>query len=137
MGRKGRWLTNRKCDRIAFQVRIPQTGDHELSDQTQKAPNVKTRFIQPALVVVSLLILAFSAYLHYSSLAEADFISLELSLEAPDQENLSVDQQKESKVFIWSILAAMFLLGAIFFVQNPSFSFQAPSLNQRISLLRC
>ena len=64
---------------------------------------MKRRDIRTFLVItVSLSIPIFQTYFHYYDLSEADFPSLDLSFESPDQEILPIIKQIELKIFLSS-----------------------------------
>jgi hypothetical protein len=99
---------------------------------------MKRGIIQTFLVIaISLFIPIFPAYLHYCNLAEADLLSLDLCIENPDQENLLIDQQNESKVFISSSFCIIFASGINFLEQLFRFPFTKYFLDQKTSVLRC
>lgn len=83
---------------------------------------MKRRPIQIFLVIViSFSIPALSTYFYYYDLAQTDF-SCDLSFENPDQEDLLIDQQNQSKVFVSRVFPRIFLLGANLFEEVCPFS---------------
>jgi hypothetical protein len=99
---------------------------------------IKRRLTQIFLVIlISLSIPLFSAYLDYYDLAEGDFLFCDIGFENPDQENLLIDQQSESKVFISSAFSTMLPPAIDFLEQFTHFSFPTCSLDQKTFILRC
>ena len=88
-------------------------------------------------VFISLSIPLFSAYLDYCDLAEADFFACDMSFENPDQDNLSIDPQNESEVFLSSAFSVTSTLSLDLLGQLPHFSFTTCSLDQKTFTLRC
>jgi len=88
-------------------------------------------------ILISVFILAFPAYLRCTKLSQARFVSSDLSFENPHQEDGLPDNEKELKVYGSSALLIIFLLGITFFDRPCSLSSQALSLPQRIVVLRC
>jgi len=98
----------------------------------------RSKWIQICLVIaISLFILVPPAYLRCTQLAETKFVSSDLSIENPDQEDGLPDNEKELKVYGPSTLLIIFLLGITSFEQSSYLFSQAPSLRQRIVVLRC
>jgi hypothetical protein len=99
---------------------------------------MKRRLIQIFLVIIISLFIPISlAYLNYYNLAKADFISLDLSFENPDQENLLLDQQNESKVFILSAFSILFPSGINLLKKFPPFFLTMCFSDQKTFVLRC
>jgi hypothetical protein len=99
---------------------------------------MRRRVTQTFLVIaISLLIPIISTYFHYYDLSEADFLSHDISYENPDQEDLFMGQQSESKVFISSAFSITFPPGVDLLEQIPNFPFIICSLDQKTSVLRC
>jgi hypothetical protein len=99
---------------------------------------MKKRITQTFLVIaISLFIAIISTYLHYYNLAEGDFPSHNISYENPDQEDLFIGQQSESKVFISSAFSITFPPGVDLLEHFPNFPFIICSLGQKTSVLRC
>jgi hypothetical protein len=68
----------------------------------------KNKKIAPLILAISLILLMSSAYFHYYSLIEADFLYRGLKFESSDLEDLFVDKQniwdlKPSSVFAFSL----------------------------------
>jgi hypothetical protein len=95
------------------------------------------RHTQIAVIVITLFILLFPAYLRCSNLAEANLFSTDLSFENPDQDDQFVDQQNESKAFALSVFPIICLPGINLSKQLPRFSFQTASFDQKLFVLRC
>lgn len=99
---------------------------------------MKRRVTQTFVVIaISLFIPIISTYFDCCNLAEADFLSCDLSYENPDQDSLSIDQQNESKVFLSSAFSILFDPGIILFQQLSHFPFTLCSLDQETFILRC
>ena len=101
---------------------------------------MKKRFkgIQLFLVIaICLFVVMLPAYLRCNQLSQTKLISSDLSLENPDQEDGLPDNEKELKVYGPSTLLIIFLLGITSFEQSSYLFSQAPSLRQRIVVLRC
>ena len=99
---------------------------------------MKRRLTQIVLaILITLSISLLSAYLDYYDLAEADFLSRNVSFENPDQENLLIDQQIEFKVFISSAFSLIIHEVTDFSNHLPRLTLEAPSLEQKITILRC
>jgi hypothetical protein len=88
-------------------------------------------------ILITLFIPLYSAYLDYCDLAEADLLCCDMSFENPDQENLLIDQQDESKVFLSSGFSMHFPPGIDLLEQLPYLSFTTCSLDQKTFILRC
>jgi len=88
-------------------------------------------------ITISFFILALPAYLRYTNLSEADFLSLDLSFESPDQDNVSSDCQNELKVPGPRAFSIIFFPEASLFEQSSHFFSQAPSLDQKTFVLLC
>jgi hypothetical protein len=101
-------------------------------------PRMKRRLTQVFLVIlITLSISLLSAYLDYYDLAEADFLSRNISFENPDQENLSIDQRVEFKVFISSVFSLIFHEVIDLSEQFLRFTFTRFSFEQKTFILRC
>jgi hypothetical protein len=101
-------------------------------------PRMKKRLTQVFLVIlITLSISLLSAYLDYYDLAEADFLSRNISFENPDQENLSIDQRVEFKVFISSAFSLIFHEVIDLSEKFPRFTFTRFSFDQKTFILRC
>jgi hypothetical protein len=99
---------------------------------------MKRRVIQTFLVIaISLLFSIDSTYLHYYTLASADFISHDSKFETLDQEYLLAANQSELKLSILAGFFNGFLLATHFFRQSPHFFSQVLSLDQKNLVLRC
>jgi hypothetical protein len=99
---------------------------------------MKRRLTQIALVVLITLFISFlSAYLDYYDLAEADFLSRNISFENPDQENLLIDQQIEFRVFMSSAFSLIIHEIIDFSERLPHLTFEPSSLERKIFILRC
>jgi hypothetical protein len=88
-------------------------------------------------ITISLFILALPAYLSCTYLSQTKFVSSDLGFENPDQEEGLPDHEKESKVYGSSASLILSLLGANLFERSSYLFPQAPSLHQRIAVLRC
>ena len=88
-------------------------------------------------IAISLFIPIFQAYFHHHVLSEADFLSLDLKLETPDQEFLPIIRQDESKMVL-SSNPPMILPPEIVPLEHfLGFFFTPYSLNQETVILRC
>jgi len=99
---------------------------------------MKRRLTQVFLaILITLSVSLLSAYLDYYDLAEADFLSRNISFENPDQENLLMDQQIEFKVFISSVFSLIFHEVIDLSGHLPHFTFPQPFFDQKTIILRC
>jgi len=99
---------------------------------------MKRKPIQIFLVIaISLYILVSSTYGQYYTLAAADFISLNLKLEAFDQDYLSAANQSEFKVSRSGGFFNGSQLVTCLFGQSFHLLSQKPSLDQKNLVLRC
>jgi hypothetical protein len=99
---------------------------------------MKRRFAQFFLVIlISLSIPLFSAYLDTYDLAEADFLACDISFESSDKDNLPIDRQNESEVFLPSAFLIRFPSEIDPPGQLPHFSFTTCPLDQKTCILRC
>ena len=99
---------------------------------------MRRRVVQTFLVItISLFIPIFQTYLHYYDLAEADFLSFDLSFESPDEEISLTIKQNESEAFLSSASCIIFGLEIILAEQFP----HSPSIlcffDQKALILRC
>jgi hypothetical protein len=96
---------------------------------------------KPALIflvtVISAFIVVLPAYFRCSNLKRAKLLSTDLSFERLDEENLLIDRQKQSKVFVSSAFFIIFHLGTNVFEHISCFSYPTFSLNQTSMILRC
>ena len=88
-------------------------------------------------ILISIFIPLLSAYLDYSDLADADFPSCDRSFENPDQVDLLLAQQNEFRSFVPGSFSVAFRPGIDLFEPYFYFSFQTPSSDQKIIILRC
>jgi len=86
---------------------------------------------------ISLSIPLFSAYLDYCDLTEAGFFPRDISIENSDEDNLSIDPQNESEVFLSSAFSVTSTLSLDLLGELPHFSFTTCSLDQKTFTLRC
>jgi hypothetical protein len=99
---------------------------------------MKRRVIQTFLVIaISLLLSIDSTYLHYYTLASADFISHGLKLETFDQEFLLAASVSRFKVFGSSSFSIISALCINPIKQIPLFLFLISPFNQTTPILRC
>ena len=99
---------------------------------------MKRRLIQSFLVIaISLSIPFFQTYFRYYDLAEADFLSPDLSFESPDEEISLIIKQNESKIFLSSAFCIIFRLKIILAEQFLHSPFILCSFDQKASILRC
>ncbi len=89
------------------------------------------------ILVISFFILMLPVYFNYTSLVEADLFSTDLNFENLDQDVLTDLQQTELKISLSCVLSVVLPPGATLLNQLESFSFQIPSFDQMISILRC
>jgi hypothetical protein len=96
---------------------------------------------KPALIFLVIVISAFiavlPAYYRCSNLKRAKLLSTNLSFESLDKENLLIDRQKQSKVFVSSAFFIIFHLGTNVFEHISYFSYPTFSLDQASMILRC
>jgi hypothetical protein len=88
-------------------------------------------------IFISLSIPLFSAYFDYHDLAEADFFACDMSFENSDQDNLSIDPQNESEVFLSSAFSVTCTLSLDLPGQLSRLSFIPCPLDQKTFTLRC
>jgi len=88
-------------------------------------------------IAIPLFILAFPGHLRYTGLSQAKFISSDLTVENPDQEEKLPDNEKELKAYRPSILLMIFLLGISLFEQSSYLFPRSLSLLQKTPILRC
>ena len=88
-------------------------------------------------IIICLFISVSSVYLHYWNLAEANLFSTDLSFENPDEGDLLVGQQNESKVCVASVFPTVFVLGTNLLEELFPFSFLTPSPDQKTLILLC
>jgi len=88
-------------------------------------------------ILISLSIPLFSAYFDYYELAEAGFLAYDISFENPDQDNLPIDRQNESEVFLSSVSSIGFPPGINLLEQFAYFPFATCFLDQKTFALRC
>lgn len=100
--------------------------------------NPKKRLIQIVLVfLISLALPLLSAYFDFCDLSEADFLSRDICIENPDQDNLLIDQHNESRVLISGASTMRFPPGIGFLEQFPFVSSIKYSLDPETFILRC
>ena len=88
-------------------------------------------------ILISIFIPLFSAYLDYSDVADVDFPSQDRSFENPDQVDLLVAQRNEPKLFTSGFFSVVLRPGIDLLEQASHFTFQTPSCDQETSILRC
>jgi hypothetical protein len=88
-------------------------------------------------IVISVFIAVLPAYFRCSDLKRAKVLSTDLSFESLDEENLLIDRQKQSKVFVSSAFFIIFHLGTNVLEHISCFSCPSFSLNQTSMILRC
>ncbi len=86
--------------------------------------------------LISFFIPMLSAYLDYCDLREADFLPYNICFENPDQGNLSISQDQESKANLANASVMRSLPGIDFLKLFPFFSFLNHSLDPTF-ILRC
>jgi hypothetical protein len=96
---------------------------------------------RPALIflfiVISVFIVAGPAYFRYSNLKRVKLLSTDLGFESLEEEDILIDRQKQSKVFISSVFSNLSHLGTNVFEDISCFSYPTFSLNQTSTILRC
>jgi hypothetical protein len=88
-------------------------------------------------IAISFAIPVSSTYVCYYTVAAADFLSLNLKLEAFDQEYLSSAYETELKAFESSSFLNGFQSATYLFGQSFRLLSQLPSLDQKTLVLRC
>ncbi len=88
-------------------------------------------------LAISLSFPVFLAYSHYMILAEADFLASNLKFENPDQENLSLHDNKKLIVLNVANLPVVLLSGPVLFEQAFHSPFNTGSLHLETAILRC
>jgi len=88
-------------------------------------------------ILISLLMPLFSAYLDYHDLVDVDFPSQERSFENPDQADLLVAQRNEPKLFTSGFFPIALRTGIDLLEQFSHLTFQTPSSDQETTILRC
>lgn len=79
----------------------------------------------------------FLVYLDYLDLAEAGFFPRDISFENSDEDNLSMDPQNESEVFLSSAFSVASTLSPDLAGQLSCLSFTTSPLDQTTFTLRC
>ena len=96
----------------------------------------KNRKLAPLIIAISLILLMSTAYFHYYSLVEADFLYRGLKFESSDLEDLFVDKQN-----IWDLKPSSFfafsLSDTALHSELASFSPVIPDFDPFSALLRC
>ena len=87
-------------------------------------------------IVIFFLILLSPAYFFYRNLTEVSLFANDLSFEAPDQNNLRTDQQKEPEGTFPSVLS-VFLSRINLSEVSTSFPWQVLFSQQKPFILRC
>ena len=96
------------------------------------------RMMQFFLVIaISFFILTPPAYLRYSNLSEAKFLSSDLGFENTDRENRTPDNENDLKVFGPTAFFIISLLGTHLFEQSLHLFPQTFSLRHQTFRLRC
>ena len=99
---------------------------------------MKRRIVQTFwIIAISLFIPIISTYLSYYNLAEADFLSHDISYENSDQENLSIDQKDEAKLLISSTVPIIFPSATDLLELFLYFPSATCRLDQKTAVLRC
>jgi hypothetical protein len=101
---------------------------------------MKKRFkgIQIFLVIaIFVFILAPPAFLRYSNLSDAKFLSPDLGFENPDRENSPPDNESALKVFGPAAFFILFILGTHLFEQSSHFFPQSFYMRHKTFGLRC
>ncbi len=88
------------------------------------------------IMVVSLFILIFPAYLRCNELSQIKFVSSDIGFENPGQEDGVPDNQKQLKVY-GAISFLIMFLSVINLFERFHFLPQAPFVFRRIVVLRC
>ena len=96
----------------------------------------KSKTLIPLIIAISLILLTSSAYSHYDSLREADFLYRGLKFEANDLEDLSFDKQT-FWIFNPTLFPAGYLSDSEFNQELMSSISILPSPDQAASVLRC
>jgi hypothetical protein len=100
--------------------------------------NPKKRLIQIVLVfLISFALPLLSAYFDFCDLSEADFLSRDICIENPDQDNLLIDQHNESRVLTSEASTMRFPPEIDLLEQFPLVSFIKYSLDPETFILRC
>jgi hypothetical protein len=87
-------------------------------------------------IVISAFVVVLPAYFRCTNLRRAKLPSTDLSFESLDEENLLIDRQKQSQVFLSSAFSIMFHLGTKVLEHISCFSYRTFSLNQTSIILR-
>ncbi len=101
---------------------------------------MKTRFKRIRTVWIFAISLSFPVFLatsHFIILGEADFLSSHLKFENPDQEYLSLHENKKLIGLDSANLPVVFSLGPVFSNLAFHFSLNAHSLDPKAEILRC
>ena len=94
--------------------------------------------IQSFLVIImAFLLVVWPAYLQYNTLIEIDFLSPNPSFEDLDPDNLLIDNQDRTKIFVLTISPAVSFFGFFCIGYLRHHSFQISYLVQPLSVLRC
>ena len=96
----------------------------------------KNKRLAPLIIAISLILLMSTAYFHYYSLVEADFLYRGLKFESSDLEDLFVDKQN-----IWDLKPSPFfafsLSDTTLHSELRSFSSILPDFDPFPAILRC
>jgi hypothetical protein len=96
----------------------------------------KNKRLAPLIIAISLILLMSTAYFHYYSLVEADFLYRGLKFESSDLEDLFVDKQN-----IWDLKPSPFfafsLPDSALHSEITSFSSVLPDSDPSPAILRC
>lgn len=112
---------------------MPEEGSSLVSKLSMKKNLAQILLV----ILISVGIPLFSAYLEYHDLAGADFFACDMGFENSDQDNLSMDRQDESEGVLSGTLSVTSTPSFDLLGQLPHLSFTACSLEQKTFTLRC
>jgi len=101
---------------------------------------MKRRYKRVRIFVILTLVFSVPAYfvfIGYYSLSVADFLSVQLKLEASDQIDLLVGFQEKSKAFVLSSFLIKLFPGSDIFCQISHLCFPSSFFDQETLVLRC
>ena len=101
---------------------------------------MKSRYKRVRILVILALVFsvpAYFAFIGYYSLSVADFLSVQLKLEAADQIDLLVGFQEKSKAFILSSFLIKLFPGSDIFYQISRLCLLSSFFDQEMPVLRC
>ena len=88
-------------------------------------------------IIMSLLLVVWPAYLQYNDLIEIDFLSPDPTFENLDPDNLLTDKQERTEIFVPTFCPAISFFSFFYIGHLPRYSFQDFPSDRSIFVLRC